>query len=433
VGNPQRLSRRDFVRATAGGLATAGLASLTPRSYAQTAGANERINLGVIGCGAQGTGHLNRLVRARDAKLWNTEITAVCDVYRKRVEMARQKVGTQAQATMDYREVLDMKNVDAVLIATPDHWHAKIAMDACDAGKDVYLEKPMCHTIDQARQLVRTVRETKRVLQVGVQSCSLEVLDRVREHIKKGGIGRLVMAQSSYSRNGEAGEWRNYGFGVDTDARPGPDLDWDMFLGWRQKLAPRREWSPYRFFQFRCYWDYSGGIATDLFFHQLAHLAKAMGVEFPERVVAGGGIWVFGKDHATPQGVPDDREVPDTFDAIIDYPGGPTVSLTSSMANDTANPELIGGHLATVYLKGNTAEIRPQGISKDKEVVTLRGERNEGAHWDSFFGAMRTRQDPTCPVELGYRTNVAIGMAVRAFRERRTMVWDAERERAEPA
>jgi predicted dehydrogenase len=313
-----------------------------------------------------------------------------------------------------------------------------------EAGKDVYCEKPMCHTIPQARDLLATQRRTGRVVQIGPQSTSDDVYEKVAAEVAKGTLGPLVLVTSSYARNGTAGEWRDFGLrlpggvaGVDMNARPGPDLDWDMWLGWKWDLAPKREWQPARFFQFRCYWDYSGGIASDLFFHQLAHLLKATNLRFPERATGNGGIYVFGPRHTTPQGWADDREVPDTYATTIDYGGGPTIVMASSMCNDRGVAEEIRGHLGTVLFTDDGAVIQPQGINPNKEAIHIKRTRDGSseAHWENFLECVRNRTPDkcSCPVDLGYRTNVAINMGVLSYRQQKTFRWDNRREEAAPA
>lgn len=443
-------SRRHFLRSSA---AATAATLLSARSYARVLGANERLNIGAIGLGVMGTGHLRHLVRLRDEHKQQIEVTWLCDVYRPRLGRGQSIVGEHAQTTMDYRNVLDDPNVDVVLIATPDHWHAKLAVDACLAGKDVYLEKPMVHTIEQAKELLRVKKETGRVIQVGPQSCSADLYDKIREFIKENGIGKVVLANASYCRNNRAGQWRDYGE-FHPEAKPGPDLDWDTWLGHNvqicgKPLAPYRDWyrenGPGRFFQFRCYWDYSGGVATDLFFHTLAHLTKAMDLQYPERVVAAGGIWVFNRNHITPQGFPDDREVPDLFNMMIDYPGGPTVTLLGSMVNDTQIEKMIGGYEATIFIRSDTeavvvpqkrvVDVRRDPRWKGKEELIIRGERpgTQIEHWKSLFRAIREGTEVTAPVELCYRVQIAISMGVLAYRKRCCMIWDPEREEARPA
>ncbi|GMU24524.1 MAG: hypothetical protein AMXMBFR13_45980 [Phycisphaerae bacterium] len=434
-------TRREIIRTAALG---AGALAVGPLIRPALAGdANDRIGIALIGQGEMGTNHRRMLKGWRDDGRLNIDLVHICDVYRRRLDIAAADVGTQNKA-MDYRRVIDDRNVHVVLIATPDHWHHKIAKEAMEAGKDVYVEKPMCHTIEQARDLVETQARTSRVVQVGTQSASDDVYEKIAAEIAKGSIGPLVMVTGSCARNGTAGEWRNFGLklpgsveAVDMEARPGPDLDWDMFLGHKWGLAPKRDWQPARFFQFRCYWDYSGGIATDLYFHQVAHLLKATGLGFPQRVTATGGIYVFNEKHTTPQGWPDDRDVPDTYATTIDYPGGPTFVLAGSMCNDRNLSEEIRGHLATVHMTDTGAEIRPQAVHAKKDVIKLQRTRNgdHGVHWPNFLEAVRNRTPEKCnaPIQLGYRTNVAISMGVMAYRTDKVMRWDAEKQEACPA
>src|SRR5712692_3043357 len=438
------VSRREFLSASA---TTASMAALSPWAYARILGANDRIRFGMIGLGVMGTGHLHGLKQQME-KI-NVDITQTCDVYRKRAEKSAQFVGPQASPTQKHEEVLSNPKVDAVLIATPDHWHARIAIDAIQAGKHVYLEKPMCHTIEQALELAKVEQENKDKIrvQVGVQATSFEVLDKIREHIQKNGIGKLVMIHSSYNRNNTAGPWRDYGDWEDIKDPKDAQLDWNKWLGHEftcagQQLAAPRAWDPKRFFQFRCYWDYSGGAATDLLFHTLTQLIKATGLEYPERVVAAGGIWVFNRNHIIPAdrgGGPDDREVPDMYMTTIDYPGGPTVTLVSNMDNDTPLPVIIAGHDATIHIDSPDPEeptravIIPQKeTGRIKEKVVLTGEPGDQAkHRANLVQAMRdSKVELYCPVSLGLRTNVAITLGVRSFRERKVYCWNAGEQKA---
>jgi predicted dehydrogenase len=439
---PSHPSRREFLKTSA---ATAGLATLSPRAYSHILGANDRINFGMIGIGVMGGGHFKEMLPERDR--FNTAIVHACDVYRRRAERAAQEAGGQAQATQNYEDVLADKGVDAVLTATPDHWHAKIAIDAIRAGKHVYLEKPMCHTIEQALELFKVEQENRGKIrvQVGVQSTSFELNGKVRDYIQKNGIGKLVMMNSSFCRNNTAGQWRDYGDWENIKDPKAGGIDWDMWLGYRfncagQQLAPQREWDPKRFFQFRCYWDYSGGVATDLFFHRLTQLLKATGLEFPERVVSAGGIWVFNRNHPIPEsrgGGPDDREVPDMYNTMIDYPGGPTVTLVGSMVNDTNVLPIIAGHDATIEFNDaetpTVATIKPQSATgRVKETVTLKGEPGgQSKHRENFVKACRDpKVELYCPVSLALRTNVAITLGVRSYRERKVYGWDAKEQKA---
>src|SRR6185369_9022548 len=273
-------------------------------------------------------------------------IAAVSDVYEKRKRIHAEKYNVKG--FLDYRELLEQPDIDAVIIASPDHWHAKMALDAMDKGKDVYLEKPMVHTNDEARQLVETVKETKRILQVGSQTTSADMWYKAKKAIADGMIGQMLMSQGSYHRNSSEGEWN-----WDIEPNAGPDakgddyIDWNMWLGAQYKLAPKRPWDADRFFRFRKYWDYSLGIASDLFYHVIAPLNICWDEpQFPVKVMATGGDYVFKK---LPDGKPD-REVPDTFHLLAEYAKGHSLVLSSSMANDTHIPGMIRGHEGTIIM-----------------------------------------------------------------------------------
>src|SRR5689334_15270405 len=336
-----QFDRRDFLRRS-GGLG-AGVA-IANRAFAKTAakmnparvlGANDRINIGLIGCGGRGSSDARTFTKYGEDHKNACQIVAVCDPYEKR--KAQQASRYNAKGFTDYRELLALSEVDAVIVATPDHWHARIALDAMGQGKDVYLEKPMCHTIKEVRELIDTVRESKRVVQVGSQTTSADQWWKAKKAIADGMIGKMIMSQGSYHRNSIEGEWN---WPIDANAGPngkGDDyIDWETWLG----PAPKRPWDADRFFRFRKYWDYSGGIATDLFFHVVAPLNICWDKpQFPTRVVASGGIYAF-----------HDREVPDTFHLLAEYPEGHSLVLSSSMANSQHIPGLLRGHEGTLIM-----------------------------------------------------------------------------------
>lgn len=396
------MNRRDFLKASAG---VAGLA-LSVGAQDQLNGANERINVGLIGCGGQGMNHLHRLVRNPAVR-----VVGVCDIYRPRLENAMKLSG--APGFHDYRKLLDVKGLDAVFIATPDHWHARMGIDAMDAGKDVYQEKPMTRYWWEARDYYRAWIRTKRVVQVGSQSCSNEIWWKARDLIREGRIGKLVWAQTSICRNIRDGDWT---YAVERFDEK--DLDWNAFLG----PAEKRPFDPERFFRWRKYWDYSGGIATDLFVHQLHHLCISLGNEFPIRAVAGGCFAVH-----------NDRETPDTFMAVIDYPSRYQVVVAGTQANEQGLPEVIRGHEATMYLSGSSIEIRPENIYAKKRQPEKIATRHAGdeisAHHANFFDCLRRRDQRTnCDVELGYKVMVAVDMMVENYRQNRVFRFDPAKE-----
>lgn len=353
------------------------------------------------------------------------KVLAVSDVYEKRKKAAQEMCN--GDAYLNYQEVLARPDIDAVIIATPDHWHAKMAIEAMNQGKDVYLEKPMTHTIDEARQVAETVEKTKRILQVGSQTTSSDQWWKARKAIQDGMIGQLIMSQGSYHRNSVQGEW-NYTI----DAEAGPEGKGENFIDWKAWLGPAQE-RPYdadRFFRFRKYWDYSGGIATDLYYHVMAPLNICWSQpQFPYKVSGNGGIYIF----------KDEREVPDTFTLTADFAAGHTLCLTSSMANDTHIPGLIRGHEGTIIMvpdgkfEGRVEYITvvPQRIAKDEFKskfgngieIKIECEPRE-THMMNFFNCVRTRQKPVLDAHTGYRAQATISMAVQSYREGRVLYFD---------
>jgi len=420
-------NRRYFLMsATAMGLAGRALAGSKP-APGRVIGANDRIHLGLIGVGGRGS-YLGRVFARIGSQNNSCQIVAVCDVYQKRLEAAKQT--HKCDGYLDYREVLNRQDVDAVIIATPDHWHARMALEAMDRGKDVYLEKPMCHTVPEVRQLIQTVRETKRILQVGSQTTSADQWWKAKKAIAEGAIGPMIMSQGSYHRNSKEGEWN---WKIDPEA--GPDKTGENFVDWKMWLgpAPKRPWDPDRFFRFRKYWDYSGGTATDLFFHVAAPLNICWSEpQYPHKVMAGGGNYIF----------KDEREVPDTFHLIAEYSKGHSLVLSSSMANSQHIPGLIRGHLGTIIMvehgmfEGRTDHItlRPERRVIDEAYKAKFGDQEVKipvdpkdamtAHATNFLECIRTRQKPTLDVETAACAQVLISMAVQSYREGRILYFD---------
>ncbi|MBL8169990.1 MAG: Gfo/Idh/MocA family oxidoreductase [Acidobacteria bacterium] len=414
MNQDNRISRRTFVSSTTASVA--GSVLLTASSANRVLGANNRLRVGIIGCGglAQGA-HIPSLLKMKDSD--NVEIVAVCDVYQKRLEQAGQTTG--AKQIKDYRALLDQKDIDYVAIVTPEHWHAKMTIDAADAGKHIYCEKPMTWSIDQAKQVVKKIQETKVKMQVGVQGMSDDSYETAQKLIKAGKIGRPVQAQIDYSRNHKRDFWVSDE--PDKDVRPGENLDWNAFLG----PAPKRPFDLDRFLHWRRYWDYSGGIATDLFVHRITRIIRALDLKFPDRVVATGGKWEF-RDSAA--------EIPDTFNMMLDYPEGLTVVVLSSMANAEPIPHVIRGHEATLQFTRDGFVIRPEGrFNKegDKDLLTHKKTGGEDIllHHRNLQDAIRNGAAIKTDVMTGYYGVVAVRMAVDSFRKTRYMRWDAKRER----
>jgi predicted dehydrogenase len=432
--------RRDFLKRTGGlgaGTVLAGAAfgrGTNKINPSRVLGANDRINIGLIGCGGRGMSDAGTFTKFAEANNNACQIVAVSDVYEKRKKAAADKYN--AKGFIDYREVLALSDVDAVIVATPDHWHTRIALEAMDRGKDVYLEKPMCHTNKEAKQLIDTVRETKRVLQVGSQTTSADQWWKAKKAIADGMIGKMIMSQGSYHRNSAEGEWN-----WPIDAGAGPDGKGENYIDWKTWLgpAPSRPFDADRFFRFRKYWDYSGGIATDLFFHVVAPLNICWDKpQFPVKVMASGGKYVF----------TDDREVPDTFHLLAEYPEGHSLVLSSSMANSQHIPGLIRGHEGTIIMVEHGEFERPTpDIVIRPEKLRSRGEQERHTfpnykfgsdeiripveqkdmmqtHIGNFLQCMRSREKPHLDVETAAHAQVLINLAVESYREGRVKYWD---------
>ncbi|MGH9340244.1 MAG: Gfo/Idh/MocA family protein [Acidobacteriota bacterium] len=419
------MNRRNFVKSVVAGAAAAS--TWNARSYAAVQGANERLRLGVIGCGSMANSHMNALLEMKSSD--NIEVVAVCDVYQKRLDAAAQKTG--GKPFPRYQDLLAQNDIDYVLIATPEHWHHRMILDTIDAGKHVYVEKPMTHSIEQAKEVVHKVKDSNVKLQVGVQGMSDESYEVAEQYIREGALGTVVMAQIDYSRNYLGDFWAGP---IDEDAKPGVNLDWEAWLG----PAPKRQWDPRRYFQWRRYWDYSGGIATDLFIHRVSRIIKAVGLDFPDRVVATGGTWHFTDSVA---------EIPETFNMLCDYPGGPTVALISSMANDTPIDHVIRGHKATLEFTHDGFVITPQEATSEDAInpqdrrageVCLQVYRKRGAedvtlHHRNLQQAIRQGQELKCDAQLGYHGVVVTMMGVESFRNRDYLRWNREKEIVEQA
>jgi predicted dehydrogenase len=408
--NANKISRRAFVSASAASIVA------TAASANRVIGANNRLRVGIIGCGglAQGA-HIPSLMRMKEAD--NVEIVAVCDVYQKRLDQAAATTG--AAPVKDYRAMLDNKDVDYVTIVTPEHWHARMTLDAADAGKHIYCEKPMTWSIEQAKQVVKKIQQTSVKMQVGVQGMCDDSYETAQKYVKEGKLGRVVQAQIDYSRNYKRDFWVSDE--PDKDVRPGENLDWNAFLG----PAPKRPFDLDRFLHWRRYWDYSGGIATDLFVHRITRIIRALDLKFPTRVVAVGGKWEFRDSPA---------EIPDTFNMMLDYPDGLSVVVLSSMANDAPIPHVLRGHESTLEFTREGFVIRPQGrFNKEGDKPEIVHKKSGGEditlHHRNLQNAIRGGEALKCDVMTGYYGVVAVRLAVESYRKSKYMKWDARREK----
>ncbi len=429
------VSRRGFLATTAGGAAAAAATGLGGApAPARAKGADERIRIGVIGPGRRGFGtHVKSLTTLRKAGA-NIDLVAVNDVYSvhrdKTVDYITEQTGHKPRTFGDYRELLADGDVDAVCIATPDHWHAKQAIDALAAGKHVYCEKPMTHRIEEGADVIRAWKSSGLVMQVGVQSTSSPIWDIAREQINDGRLGKVVQFQTECFRNGKAGMSRH---NVITKEMTPKTVDWKRWLGVEEGLAPEMVFDRSVYGQWRCYWPFSMGMFGDLFVHRVTGLLKATGLRYPGRVVGGGGIFLEY----------DDRDVPDVGSIIADYREGVQGLVSSTMvAEENKIEHLIRGHHGVMqfhklsYTSGPKAAFdfipeRPQvtlnsKLKKETVEVSLKQRFNE-AHFANFLEAIRAgdpgmvNNDPV----LGAAAVMMVNLAVRSYREGKVFHVDA--------
>ena len=351
-------------------------------------------------------------------------------------------INDKNHVSKDYRTILDQKDVDVISIASPDHWHARMALDAIAADKDVYMEKPMTRTIAEAIAVVDAARKKNRVVTVGVQSMADPTWLAANEYIRQGKIGHVLQGQTSYYRNSSVGQWRYYPIKKDMTPKT---IDWKMWLGCDfdfngAKLGPTPKEMPFDravWAQWRCYWPFGGGMFTDLFVHQTTHLISAMGVRFPGRVVGAGGIYLEY----------DGRDVPDTATVVADYNEGCQVIISATMCNDTQLGEIIRGHLATIKFQGGGDYIKgfevygqdiAGGPAKPKEGVgkpihTYESDKKGNATydlWANFLECVRARNRATLSTaELGAAAFSTVNMGVQSYRNGKVLFWDAEQRK----
>ncbi|MFH1738544.1 MAG: Gfo/Idh/MocA family oxidoreductase [bacterium] len=400
---------------------TIAAAALTAASARRVLGANDRIGVGVIGCGGRGGAHMDTLAKLKENGT-NVTITAVCDIYRPRLDKAKERTGA-GRSTMKHEELLSWDDVDVVLASGPDHAHGYHALDAMLAGKDVYCEKPLCHwsQLELPQRLVQVSRETGQLVQVGTQWMVIKAYHQARELIQNGAIGKPLMAETGYYR---VGDWGERGMRIDDpNAKPGPDLDWERFLS----DCPRRQFDVSRFFRWRMYWDYAGGPPTDLYPHPYTPLAYMLDLGYPDSVVSTGGKHRYSE-----------REVPDTCNMIIEYPDDFTAILTGTQGNDFTNlgtdqRPIIRGWDATMTFEkvGDQDEIviRPTQDSPVKEQhIPTEIRTREWIFWGEFLECCRNRKQPAANIELGAKVQTVMQMGLLALRGERVVRFDHDRE-----
>ncbi|MBZ5728378.1 MAG: Gfo/Idh/MocA family oxidoreductase [Acidobacteriia bacterium] len=402
--------RREFLKAAGGAAFTASLFT------GNIKGANDKVNLAFLGVGKQGCDNL-----ATAAQVPGFQIAAVCDVYQPaldRAEAQAWQLGFDGvQATTDFRDILADRAIDAVCISTPDHWHAYMTVEACKAGKDVYVEKPSFVYLDEGPKMVEAARKYKRVVQAGTMQRSGAFFQKAREIVKSGDLGEIT-----FCRTFQASATPKEGFGSPPDSEPAPGLDWDMWLG----PAPKRPFNANRwgvlgdrYPTFRYFWDYAGGAMTDWGVHLLDIVQFAFEEAMPVSVTAQGGKFY----------VDDNTETPDTMLATFRYPG-----FIACYESRTANPcplyehsygTAFHGSQATLLVNRDGYWIFPNG--KDGQIVEERDRqkaRMNAPHWQNFLECIRTRQKPIADIETCVRSTSTCVLANLAMRHGMTLDWD---------
>jgi predicted dehydrogenase len=437
------LNRRTFVQlaAAAAGTQIHTLSALAAPA-AQSVSANDHVQFALIGAGIQGQGDTATAIRVPGVKL-----VAVADCYDGRLTHAKELWGSDIFTTRDYREILALKDVDAVIIATPDHWHKQAATDAMRAGKDVYLEKPMIHIYPDGPEIISTARSTNRILQVGSQRVSSVIYSKAKELLASGAIGKLNMVSARWDRNSSIGAW-NYSVPPDADTTT---CDWPRFLG----SAPQIPWNAERFFQWRKWSDYSSGVAGDLFVHLFSGTHFITGSNGPTRAMATGGLR-FWKDG---------RNVPDVLLALFDYPQGFNLSLRVNFVDggDESEGFLFTGSEGTMEIAGQTVAITRVPREKDpgytistfsnamqqeflkqyrqkyplplptgtpytaiEKFSAPRGYSDSFDHFQNFFNSVRTRKQPVEDATFGFRAAGAALLSNVSLEKGQVIQWNPE-------
>jgi predicted dehydrogenase len=455
------VNRRGFLGTAAVGAAAL---SLPAKSYARVLGANEKIGIAFLGTGGRMMESHIPIINTMIKEGKPVRVAGVCDVWDGNKEVNRGlfpaakalnvNPDDKGMVVKNYQHLLNSKDVDVVCIASPDHWHAKMSIDAMAAGKDVYCEKPMTRTIEEAHAVVDAQKKYNRVMSVGVQSMANPIWRMANEYIKAGNIGHVAQAQTSYYRNSAGGQWRYYKLTKDMNPQT---IDWDMFLGYKfdvngVTIGPKPDQQPFDravYGQWRCYWPFGGGLFTDLFVHQTTHMIAAMGVKYPARVTGSGGIFLEY----------DERDVPDVATVVADYDEGCQLLITATMINDYPIEEVIRGKLGTLkFTKTKQGywgyEIIPQKVGKggpatskvkgDEKGNFVQSPLNDGGNdakykwmtdtymlWEDFLECCKARKvDTLSSAELGAAAFTTVNLGVQSYRQGQVMFWNKELRKA---
>jgi len=438
-------TRRDFIRVGSGVAATGAVGKFTllqPKplwASPRPVGANDTIRFASIGTGVRGC----ELLRA-STSVPGIECVAVCDLYDSRHTAAQEAVkNPNCPATRNYKEILDRKDVDAVIIAVPDHNHRHIFEDACTAGKDVYCEKPMSHTVEDGFSMMEVAQKNNRIVQIGSQRVSNIIYGQAKELFDSGKLGDVYHIEAYWDRNSPSGAWV---YPIPPDASE-QTIDWNDFLG----NAPKRPFDPVRFFRWRCFADYGEGLGGDLFVHLISGINFITGNDVvPKRAQSTGGLYHF----------KDGRDYPDLLETFYDYPNF-RVYLRCNLMNDGGEFIAFYGNQGTAIIKGNTMTFTPQDTRPQPEGYSIYGWpeklrdeylenfRREHPYYDvkvdeatevfgvpegysdvvdhqmHFFDAVRTRKKVVENEEFGNNAALGCHLANYSYFKQTAAVWDA--------
>ncbi|MBI5283443.1 MAG: Gfo/Idh/MocA family oxidoreductase [Candidatus Solibacter usitatus] len=381
-------------------------------------GANDRTAVAFIGTGVMGRENLGAAIAQ------GAQAVAVCDVYQpnlERAEAVARKAGQQPRAVRDFREILADRSVDAVCISTPDHWHPYMAVEACKAGKDVYVEKPVCLGVNEGRIMIEAARKHGRIVQAGTWQRSGAHFQKACEIVRNGGIGKVAFCRTWIYAN-----MPRTGIGHPPDSAPTPGLDWDLWLG----PAPERTFNPNRFgvhaaaySTFRFFWDYGGGYLTDSGVHMIDIMQMALGDTMPKAVTGlGGKYWIQ-----------DSTEAPDTMQVSLEYDG--CLGSWEHRANNTeaTRSRLMGlsfhGTLGTLYVDRTLFRITPEDRSGIEPLEMKRVADPHPLHWANFLDCVRTRKRPNSDIETCVRSSLACVLGNASYRSKLRLDWDGANQR----
>jgi predicted dehydrogenase len=412
------MKRREFLKSSVVAGSTAAIG--------KPQGANDQIRVGLIGCGSQGNSDANQF-----ARIPNVRIVALADVYEGSLKSTLENPGLKLDQTKtpyykDFRRVLDDRNIDAVIIATPDHWHALTMIMACQAGKDVYVEKPLSLTLEEGRLMVNAARKHNRVVQVGTQQRSAKHFQRAVELVREGRIGKIGRVHT-WNHDQESPD----GIGNPADTQPPSGLDWDFYLG----PAPKVPFNENRFLgNFRWFWDYSGGKMTDWGVHLIDIVQWAMNVDAPVAVDAMGGKFTIN----------DNRETPDTLMATFEYPKFIATYENRAFSGRGLDGKSYGilfvGTDASLFVDRSGLEIIPEYSGRRRDDLFTpkvpparmglpRADLSHLDHCRNFIECMKTRKLPTSDVEIAHRSTSTTLLANIALRSHRRVKWDGQTEK----